>query len=936
MLARGGAARMAEAEATALDDMLTLATSTGDAFSEALLRALTKRFNVAFALVGELDASRAMVVARVVLRGGARATPVEYALEDTPCRDVMHGEICIHPSAVASLFPRDMMLVDLSIEAYAGLPLRDVDGATAGLVVLLWDRPIDGPTAREVEETLRAFAARASGELRRARAEDAVRHLESSEARLKALAAAIPDLVLVVSSDFRFLATFTDQPDLYAAGYDGRAGTGIAGVLPVELAASVAPGLSRLFERESLFETFEYDLETPRGRRTFEARARLLAGGFDGEPAVVVTVRDETEARRAVRDLAASEARFHASFEQAAVGMVEIDVAFRIARANGRATAMLGREAGALVGTELASHVDPMEREGALRFLERVSRHGSAAPRELPILRPDEVVVHARVTASRVTGPDGHSHLLAVLEDVTDRKAMELRLKLTLAALDGLLLPMFWLDARGRFIYANAAAGAFTGVGVDELLGRAASTFVATADFPKPGEGLDGPGVASLELEVVLADGARQPVQLLVSRAVYANEPVWVVIVSDQRERRRAEESLGVVQRQLAQAQKLEAVGRLAGGVAHDFNNLLSVILGVANLLVDSFHEDDERRDDVLEIARAATRGAQLTRQLLVFSRQQVVELRPLLLADELHEVHRLVRRVIGEDVMVTLAASPDAWPVNADRSQLEQVLLNLAVNARDAMPRGGVLSFRVLNEPDARPPASWMTRGDHVVLEVADTGCGMDAATVERIFDPFFTTKEPGKGTGLGLSTAYASVRQWGCAISVDSTPGQGTTFRLWFPRASEAPTPVPRLPPADDAQGGHETVLLVEDEAPVRSLLRRILRGAGYDVLTAGDATQALDVAERYRGTIDLLVADVVLPNGSGPEIADALTRRRPGLRVGFVSGYTDRAITPEVLTSLDAQLLQKPFEQAQFLRFVRERLTRPGARGEASPAR
>ncbi len=377
---------------------------------------------------------------------------------------------------------------------------------------------------------------------------------------------------------------------------------------------------------------------------------------------------------------------------------------------------------------------------------------------------------------------------------------------------------------------------------------------------------------------------------------------------------------------QLRQAQKMEAVGRLAGGVAHDFNNLLTIINGYGEIVLAGLPEGNPVRGLVAQMKQAGDRAASLTRQLLAFSRQQVIVPQILDLNGVVTDAAKLLRRLIGEDIELTTALDPALGRVKADPGQVEQVLMNLAVNARDAMPAGGTLTVETANvERDG---------GRYVLLRVADTGCGMDAATKARVFEPFFTTKGPGKGTGLGLSVVHGVVQQAGGRIEVDSEPGRGTTFRVYLPLEENA---VPRQKPAAvpvSSPGGTETLLLVEDEEAVRGLTRMTLEAGGYRVLEASHGAEALRLAERHAEPIHLLVTDVVMPGMSGRELADRLTASRPGLRVLYLSGYTDDAVVRNGVLEAGVAFLQKPFGVDALARKVREVLDRPAANGQGKP--
>src|SRR5881296_415486 len=412
-------------------------------------------------------------------------------------------------------------------------------------------------------------------------------------------------------------------------------------------------------------------------------------------------------------------------------------------------------------------------------------------------------------------------------------------------------------------------------------------------------------------------DGARLTVQLSV-RAVRQGARVeyYETFVRDVTEQRR-------LQQQLVQSQKMEAVGRLAGGIAHDFNNLLTVITSYCDLLLEDLEREDPKREDVEQVRKAAEGAAALTRQLLAFSRQQVLEPKVVSMSAVVSGVEKMLRRVIGEDVDLATRLDPDVGSVKADVGQLEQVLMNLAVNARDAMPTGGKLTIETGNaehDPDyAREHEATAVRR-FVMLAVSDNGIGMDDATKARIFEPFFTTKEPGKGTGLGLATVYGIVKQPGGFIWVYSEPGRGTTFKIYLPRV-DAPAEAGAAATPGDLPRGTETVLIVEDAAPVRAVMRHVLERQGYAVLEASNGAAALELVAGHPGPIHLLLTDVIMPGLSGRQLADRLTALRPDTRVLYASGYTDDAVVRHGVLESGIAYLQKPFTTESLARKVRE---------------
>jgi two-component system, cell cycle sensor histidine kinase and response regulator CckA len=544
--------------------------------------------------------------------------------------------------------------------------------------------------------------------------------------------------------------------------------------------------------------------------------------------------------------------------------------------------------------------------------------------KDFPGLGHKIMLLNARRLIPRDT--QGHLLLLAI-EDVTERKWAERYHRLFETAQDGILMLEV---ATGKIIEANPYLANLMGISPEELKGKELWEIGIPENIPasrRTFQQLQETGYSRFEDQPIRArNGQSLDVEFICNVYKVGDGKMAQCNIRDIGVRKRAEEALRESEEKLRQSQKVEAIGKLAGGIAHDFNNLLTAINGYGTLCLAQAEPQGPLHDNLVEILKAGERAAALTRQLLAYSRQQVLAPRVLNLNTIVTEMRNMLMRVIGENIELASVLDPGLGLVKADPSQMEQIFLNLVINSRDAMLRGGKITLETRNteldwEYSLRHPM--VAPGPYVQVSVSDTGVGMDPEVKSRIFDPFFTTKGAGKGTGLGLSMVYGIIAQSGGHISVYSEPGMGTSFKIYLPRvpAGTASLPDRRVGTAVTAQGGTETVLVVEDEAMVRQFARKVIEMQGYQVLEAPDGNTALALSKEHHGPIHLLLTDVVLPGMNGREIADRFLQARPESRVVFMSGYTDNAAIRHGILAKGTHFLQKPFTAAQLGKVLRE---------------
>ena len=678
-------------------------------------------------------------------------------------------------------------------------------------------------------------------------------------------------------------------------------------------------------------------LETADGRRShveFVSNVYLV----DHQKVIQCNIRDITERKQTEERLRESGERHRVLFEQARdlILVLELPPNGRpiIRDVNEEAVHVLGYTRDELYGKPISFLEAEASPDSLIRERQQGVQRGEARIFEARHRRKDGSIFDVEVSAREIT-LNGKRMAISIERDVTERKRAEEALRASQELLEGIInaipVRVFWKDRNLVYLGCNAIFARDAGFAdPKDIIGRD-DYQMGWSDQAELYRGDDREviesGCSKLLIEEPQTTPEGKTITLLSSKVPLRSSKGEISgllgTYMDITERKRAEEEQAKLQEQLYISQKMESVGRLAGGVAHDFNNILTGISGYTELALERLDAASPMHEDLTEVLRLAKRAADLTRQLLAFSRRQPLAMQVLNINDTGADAKKMLKRVLGEDIDIQFTPAPDLGNVRADPGQMEQVLVNLALNARDAMPTGGKLTLETTNvELDADYAARHVhvIPGPYVMLAVSDTGHGMDAATKARLFEPFFTTKEKGKGTGLGLATVYGIVTQHGGNIWVYSEPGRGTTFKIFLPRVTEEVSDVkPAVEP--EIARGEEMILVVEDEASVRAFAERVLKAHGYAVVIARSAEEAERVFLEHQKTISLLLTDVVLPGMNGRMLYDLLKGKQPDLEVLYMSGYTDNAIVHQGTLDTSVAFMQKPFTIETVARKVRQ---------------
>ena len=907
--------------------------ATGEDFFLSLARYLAEQLQMEYVCIDRIEDDALSAETVAIYNDDAFDANVRYTLKDTPCGEVVGKGVCCFREGVRSLFPHDEALRDLNAESYVGTTLWDSKGRPNGLIAVIGRHPLSDP--RRAESLLKMVAPRAAGELERRQVEAAI---AESEGRLRRISAMISDVAYSCASDedgrlsLRWMMGGVER---------------ITGYTIDELMERKCWGFLVIEEDRAFFAEKVSGLE-PGTRGLCELRIRRRDGGIAWLESRAECVRsrehsdgtvlygalvDITLRKQAEEEQARGRRLLQSVIDNAGYLIYAKEPDGRFVLASRSLADLFGRQSHEeLLGKtsydflpeetadqHRANDLEVMEREALVRVEETV---------ETP-----EGLRSYLSTKFPLVDAEGRMYAVGGASvDITSRKQAEEALRaseeryrtILRTALDG-----FWvLDSRGRLLEVNDACCAMVGYSRQELLGMSVFDLKDPSTHEETRLSMEHTareGQGRFESCLRKKDGTIIAVEVSVQHR-HVEGGRQMAFLRDVTEHKKAEEERARLEAQLQQSQKMEAVGRLAGGVAHDFNNMLQAILGNVDLAMSEIPPDSPARQELEEVRGCAERSADLTRQLLAFARKQTVAPKVLNLNETVTSMIKMLERLIGEGVRLDWKPASDLWTVRIDPSQIDQILANLCVNARDAIADVGEIMIEtgnsVIDEEDCIVRGD-CSPGEYVRLVVSDTGRGMDEATLHHIFEPFFTTKGIGEGTGLGLATVYGVVKQNHGFVDVASVPGSGTTFSIYLPKHLGKTAQPWGQSAAEPIGQGRETILLVEDEATILTLTTRMLTKQGYTVLAASSPGEAIRIAETYGGQIDLLVTDVIMPEMNGRDLAKNVLAHFPRVKRLFMSGYTADVIAHHGVLDPGIHFLQKPFSMRNLIAKVQAAL-------------
>ncbi|NWF91864.1 MAG: PAS domain S-box protein [Syntrophaceae bacterium] len=756
--------------------------------------------------------------------------------------------------------------------------------------------------------------------------------LRESEESFRSVIEKANDGIIIAASDGTHLYANQRASEITGYSVEELLKIGMRGLAHPDEIFKLSERLKKRLSGEEVSGLFESRIVRKEGK-TVEVEITGARIFWHGQFADAVIMRDISERKKTLEALKVSEEKYRALVERSLQGILVVQD-FRIAYVNQRCAEILGytvEELLSLPKEKVMALVHPEDQALVWgRFRDRLEGEDVPPRYEYRGIRKDGSIRWVEMFSSLIEY-GGKPAVQAAFVDITDRKQAEELLRQSEERYRALVEGSFdgiFIQKGSTIMYVNKRLCEMLGYDRGELEGKE-HWLVYHPDYRELTRGrararMRGEEVPSqYEVKLLRKDGSAFDGEILAKRIMFGDEPGIQVWVRDITERKRVEQEMASLQEHLRQVQKMEAIGRLAGGIAHDFNNLLTVIKGTCQLSLLDLREGDPLRANLKEIEKSAERAADLTRQLLAFSRKQIMEMRVFDLNRLINNLEKMLRRIIGEDIELVTFLTDGVGRVKADPAQIEQAIINIVVNARDAMPEGGKLTIETANveldEAYAKRHIE-VKPGPYVMLSISDTGVGMTKEVQEKLFEPFFTTKEVGKGTGLGLSTVYGIVRQSGGNIWVYSEPGQGATFKIYLPRVDE-PLDELREESIREVPQGSETILVVEDDETVRRLAIRILKMQGYKVLEASEGDRAFLLCEEYKEPIHLVLSDVVMPGVSGRQLVERIKRIHPEAKVLYMSGYTGNVILHHGILEAGIEFVQKPFTIETLARKVRE---------------
>ena len=870
--------------------------------------------------------------------GSMRETPLEHSL----CRHVLASAraLLIDDARRDDRGAGSPVIDQLGVVAYAGAPLVAPDGRIVGSLCVLDHEPRrwSERDARVLADLAALAMAEAEAGLHAAERRRVHDDLQTMIGQMHALLENLPYLAWVKDVDSRYVAVNGVHARSLGRPMAEIIGRTDSELFPPAVAAEHVASDRAALERGERVSVEERVTERDGVERVYETVKTPFRDASGRWAGTVGVARDITERRAAEEALRASEQHFRALIEQAHDPILIVAADGTLTYASPAFERLFQIPVAEAVGTNGLSLVHPDDLDRALILLsDLVRRPGGRTSTVIRQRRADGEYRTVETVGTNLLDDPAVRGIVVNTRDITERseadrarhESEERYRRHVQMSPDGIVV-----HAEGRIVLANPAAARLLGyASADAIVGRSPLDLVHPEDRELVKARVmqlasSGGPVPAVEERLLAADGTPVDVEVVGIPITYGGRQAVQATFRDLRAQKRAAAALHQAEEQLRQSQKMEAVGQLAGGIAHDFNNLLTVIGASTEFLLSDLATTDPRRADVAEIRSAADRATRLTRQLLAFSRKQIMQPTVLDLNGVVRTLQPLLTRLIGEDIVVETVLDPDLGYVMADAGQIEQVIVNLAVNARDAMPTGGRLRIETGNvDVAAGEGGGPAPAGASVMLAVSDTGAGIPAEVRARIFEPFFTTKSAGKGTGLGLATVYGIVSQSGGHVGVRSEPGRGSTFTVYLPRIAAAAADAIVDGLADATPRGSETVLVVEDEDAVRALASRILVRHGFTVLGARNGMQALELAARHAGAIDVVLTDVVMPEMSGRALVEKLSAIRPAVRVVYMSGYTDDDIVRRGILKPGSAFVQKPFSTCSLVKAVRAALADHG---------